>query len=182
MKPTKKINRTKIVCTIGPAVRSPEMIERLIRAGMNVARLNFSHGTHKEHGEIFKMIRTTAKKMSQPVAILQDLSGPKLRIGSFKDDAIFNLKKKDKFYLTVEDIPGDQNRVSFPHLKVYKDIKKGDNILLADGGLQLLVKRNFYRQASRHHYAGSWEISSVTKQIVANFFIRMKSSVGPDFN
>ena len=160
MKPTKKINRTKIVCTIGPAVRSPEMIERLIRAGMNVARLNFSHGTHEEHGEIFKMIRTTAKKMSQPVAILQDLSGPKLRIGSFKDDAVFNLRKKDRFCFTVEDIPGDQNRVSFPYPEVYKDIKKGDKIFLADGGLQLLVKKNIGNKEIETEVLNDYQISS----------------------
>ena len=75
------MRRTKIVCTIGPASSSPEILERLIREGMDVARLNFSHGTHEEHAQNIRTIREIAKRLGKPVAILQDLSGPKLRIG-----------------------------------------------------------------------------------------------------
>ena len=77
------IRRTKIVCTLGPASETPAVMEKMIRAGMNVARLNFSHGSHKDHGKKIKIIRELSEKLNCPVAILQDLAGPKIRIGSY---------------------------------------------------------------------------------------------------
>ena len=83
------MRRTKIVCTIGPASDSPGMIERLIDAGMNVARLNFAHGTHEYHGDTIRRIRSVSEKKGIPVAILQDLAGPKIRVGKFEKDSIY---------------------------------------------------------------------------------------------
>jgi pyruvate kinase len=130
---------TKIVCTIGPKVNTPEMIESLIKSGMNVARINFSHGTHEEHGEVIARIRNAAKKLDKPVAILQDLSGPKLRIGAFKNDAEIMLKTGDRFILSSKEIEGDEKGVSFVHPEVIKDVKPGETILLADGIVSLKV-------------------------------------------
>lgn len=139
MKSGKIINKTKIVCTIGPGVKSEEMIEKLISAGMNVARLNFSHGLLEDHQKTIENIRRIAKKLNMPVAILQDLSGPKLRIGVFKDDAVIHLKKGDSFCLYSGEDEGDKNGISFHYPEIYKDIKPNEVILLADGGLQLKV-------------------------------------------
>ena len=132
-----ELNKTKIVCTIGPRVNSPEMLSQLISAGMNVARINFSHGTHQEHKKTILMIREVAAKSGAPIAILQDLSGPKLRIGTFRDDKTVSLKTGNKYILTTRKIEGDENAVSFPYPKVIADIKPGDMILLADGMVQL---------------------------------------------
>ena len=86
------MGKTKIVCTIGPATESEEMIERLILAGMNVARLNFSHGTHESHRKVIRNIRTIARRLDKPVTILQDLQGPKLRVGRIQNGSV-QLKK-----------------------------------------------------------------------------------------
>ena len=91
--------RTKIVCTIGPASDSPEIIKKLITAGMNVARLNFSHGSHKEHLERIRTIRRISKELKRPVGILQDLSGPKIRVGEVPDPGI-TLEAGKTFVLT----------------------------------------------------------------------------------
>ena len=91
--------KTKIVCTIGPASESPQILEALIKAGMDVARLNFSHGTHEEHLRKIKTIRQIADRLKEPVAILQDLAGPKIRIGKVKEGGV-ELKRGEKFLLT----------------------------------------------------------------------------------
>ena len=91
--------KTKIVCTIGPASESPQILETLIRAGMDVARLNFSHGTQKEHFRKIKTIRQIAERLEKPVSILQDLSGPKIRVGRMKEGGA-ELKRGEEFFLT----------------------------------------------------------------------------------
>ena len=132
------LRRTKIVCTIGPASRSPEILEQLIRAGMDVARLNFSHGTQAEHLAVITAVRSTADRLGRPVAILQDLAGLKIRIGEVASGAV-DLKAGAPFTLTLRQVPGTRQEVSvaYPHLT--EDLHTGDTVLLGDGDLELEV-------------------------------------------
>src|SRR5919199_3159621 len=111
MKAALPAHKTKIVATIGPASEAPEMLARLIRAGMNVARLNFSHGNLSKHGEIIRRIRDAARETGRRVAIMADLPGPKLRLGKIDPEPI-QLLPGAQFTLTSEDIIGDEQRVS----------------------------------------------------------------------
>ena len=112
-----KRRKTKVVCTIGPASESPQILEALIQAGMNVARLNFSHGTHEEHLKKINTIREIADRLKQPVAILQDLGGPKIRIGIMKEGGA-ELKRGKEFCLTNQVLVGDETKttVTYPAL------------------------------------------------------------------
>ncbi|MGI6088111.1 MAG: pyruvate kinase [Kiritimatiellia bacterium] len=130
--------RTKIVCTIGPASRSPTGIANLIRAGMNVARLNFSHGTHAEHAEVIASIRAAAKRLGAYVAIMQDLSGPKMRIGQVPDDRM-ELKAGQRLTLTAHAAPASSNSVSVNYPDLIKVAEIQQRILLGDGLIQLKV-------------------------------------------
>lgn len=134
------MRRTKIVCTIGPASELAETIEQMIRAGMNVARLNFSHGTQEEHARKIAAIREIAARLGRPVAILQDLAGPKIRIGSFASGPI-RLKPGEIFTLTARDVPGDAREVSVTYRGLPRDVQAGDTLLLADGALEMNVER-----------------------------------------
>ena len=133
-----KRRKTKIVCTIGPASESPQILEALIRTGMNVARLNFSHGTHEEHLRKIQTIRQISERLKQPVAILQDLGGPKIRIGLIKEGGI-ELKRGKEFFLTNEMVVGDERRAFVTYPTLPKEVKPGDRILLADGTIELQV-------------------------------------------
>jgi len=104
-------NKTKIVATIGPASKTPEVLEHMIRAGMNVARLNFSHGEFSEHQQNIENIRSAAKAVGQRVTIMADLSGPKIRVGKLGVEKV-QLQAGDRFTLTTDDVVGDQWRVS----------------------------------------------------------------------
>ncbi|MGH7456864.1 MAG: pyruvate kinase, partial [bacterium] len=104
-------HKTKIVATIGPASESPEMLERLLRAGMNVARLNFSHGDFNKHGEVIARIRAAERATGRRVAIMADLPGPKMRLGKIEPEPI-QLLAGDVFTLTTSDVTGNQQRVS----------------------------------------------------------------------
>src|SRR5215208_5064638 len=104
-------NKTKVVATIGPASESPEMLERLIRAGLDIARLNFSHGDFAKHEEVIHRLRAAAQKVGRRVAIMADLPGPKMRLGKIEGEPI-QLAPRDKFILTSEDIVGNATRVS----------------------------------------------------------------------
>jgi pyruvate kinase len=130
--------KTKIVCTIGPASESPEILEALIREGMNVARLNFSHGTHKEHLKKIKSIRQISERFNQPVAILQDLGGPKIRIGMMKEGGV-ELKRGKEFNLTSLALIGDEAKATVTYSDLPGEVKPGDRILLADGTIELKV-------------------------------------------
>ena len=134
------MRRTKIVCTIGPVSDSEAVLGKLIDAGMNVARLNFSHGTHEQHQTVIERIRKVAAEKDKPIAIIQDLAGPKIRIRDFKDGFI-NLTPGETFTLTTEDIAGDKLRVSVTYSKLPQEVKADDVILLADGSIQLQVKK-----------------------------------------
>ncbi len=129
--------RTKIVCTLGPSSESAEKIEGLIDAGMNVARLNFSHGSHDEHAARMKLIREIAARKDTPVAILQDLSGPKIRVG--KVAGAVPLEKNADFVLYANERIGDQTGASTTYPKIVDVVKPGEQILLADGSIALQV-------------------------------------------
>ncbi|MFA5997455.1 MAG: pyruvate kinase [Candidatus Paceibacterota bacterium] len=132
------IKKTKIVATIGPASESQPMLENLVNAGMNVCRLNFSHGSHEEHEVRVKNIHAVSEKMGMPIAILQDLSGPKIRIGDFYQERVM-LKKGSLFTLTTKACVGDETKAYVNYAALPKEIKKGDSILLDDGKKSLLV-------------------------------------------
>jgi pyruvate kinase len=131
-------HKTKIVCTIGPASESPEVMEQMIRAGMNVARLNFSHGEFSSHKKVIENLRKTARQVGRRVAIMADLPGPKIRIGQFAKEPI-QLKPGDTFTLTTQQIAGDGNRVSVTFEPLLNAVKPGDTLFLNDGFIQLEV-------------------------------------------
>ena len=133
--------KTKIVCTIGPASSSPDTIRELIRSGMSMARLNFSHGSHAGHAEKIRLIRDIAADLNQPVAILQDLCGPKIRVGKIPDPGI-QLEPGETFILTSDNIEGDSGRVSVSYGGLPADVKIGDRLLLADGMMELNVEHS----------------------------------------
>ncbi len=133
-------NKTKLVCTIGPASDSPEMIEKMIEAGMNVARLNFSHGDFASHGEVIQRIRAASKKTGRWVAILADLPGPKMRIGDLAEDFVM-LEKDARFTLTAEDTTGTAERVSMTMKALPGVVKNGDTLFLNDGLIELRVEQ-----------------------------------------
>jgi len=130
--------KTKIVCTIGPATEKEEMLIKLIKSGMNVMRLNFSHGDFAEHQARVDTLRKIIKTTDAPVAILQDLAGPKIRIGIFASGKTI-LKAGETFILTTDDILGDDKRVSINYPLFVKEVKVGDPVLLHDGKKELKV-------------------------------------------
>jgi pyruvate kinase len=130
--------KTKIVCTIGPASETPETILELILNGMSVARLNFSHGTHGDHENKIQLIRKIAKKMDKPVAILQDLGGPKIRLGQIPEPGV-RLEPGLHIILTTQAVEGSEQRISVSYPFLGEEVKTGDRILLADGFLELRV-------------------------------------------
>lgn len=132
------MRRTKIICTMGPACRSEETIEEMCLAGMNVARLNFSHGSYAEHKETIERIKKVRKKLGLPVAILLDTKGPEYRIGTFKNKKV-TVKEGDDFVFTAEDIEGDEERVSVSYKELPSQMNSGDIILLNDGLVSLRV-------------------------------------------
>ncbi len=133
-----RFKRTKIVATIGPSSSEPERLAELIRAGMNVARLNFSHGDHADHAKNIKTVRDVAERLGEPIAILQDLSGPKVRIGDFADGSI-TLVPGARFTLSTLPCAGSKEKVfiNYPHL--HKEVVKGSVIMLDDGRRKLKV-------------------------------------------
>ena len=133
-------HKTKIVATIGPASESPEMLERLIRAGLNVARLNFSHGDFSKHAEVVTRIREAERSTGRRVAIMADLPGPKMRLGKIAPEPI-QLVPGDRFTLTNEDIVGDARRVSMSFEPLPRVVKPGNRLFLNDGLVQLVVER-----------------------------------------
>lgn len=135
-----KDKKTKIVATLGPASNSPEKIKQLIESGVNVFRLNFSHGTHEQHKINYDYIRNSAKDMGKIIGILLDLQGPKIRVGKFKNDKI-NLIEGNKFYLTcATDELGNTAGVSVSYKDLYKDVVTGDELLFDDGKLKVVIE------------------------------------------
>ena len=131
-------HKTKIVCTIGPASQSPEVMERMLLAGMNIARLNFSHGDFTAHKAIIENLRAASLRTGRRLALLADLSGPKMRIGMIADEPI-ELKAGEMFTLTTTEIMGDVSRVSVSFSRLPQAVKPGDTLFLNDGYIQLEV-------------------------------------------
>jgi pyruvate kinase len=132
------MRRAKIVCTLGPAVDSPEKIRDLIAAGMNMARLNLSHGGYVEHQKRLDQVRTAADNAGVPIAILVDLQGPKIRLGRFKDGP-HELERGDVFTITTDEIEGSKDRVGTTYKGLTGDCKPGDRILIDDGKVTVEV-------------------------------------------
>lgn len=132
------MRRTKIVCTIGPATAATDKLRDIIRAGADILRLNFSHGTIAEHQETARRIQAVAAELGKPVAILQDLPGPKIRLGAFRDGTI-QLQPGDAFSLTTADVLGDASRVSVNYPSLANEVRPGQILLLADGAIELQI-------------------------------------------
>jgi len=131
--------KTKIIATIGPASNNRPMLEKLVEAGMNVARLNFSHGNYETHGEVIQTIRSIARMMNRPVGILLDLQGPKIRVGKLEDGQPVRLKRNATVSITSRPIVGNAEIVSTTYQNLPHDVKKNDTILLDDGLIKLQV-------------------------------------------
>ena len=132
------LKKTKIVCTIGPASESPDVLEQLVRNGMNVARLNFSHGSHEEHLEKIKTIKRLRRKLNVPLGLMLDTKGPEIRIGRFEEKEYF-LKPDDTFTITTRDVIGNKDIVSVSYEGLPNDVEKGSIISVDDGLIQLEV-------------------------------------------
>jgi pyruvate kinase len=132
--------RAKIVCTLGPASSSEAMIRELLRAGMDVARLNFSHGTHEEHARVIERVRRAAEKEDRTVGILQDLQGPKMRTGRLKYRTPVALKAGSRVTITPRDVPGTASLISTTFQDLAREVNAGSRILLSDGLIELRVK------------------------------------------
>lgn len=144
----------KIVATLGPASRDREVIETLFRAGADVFRLNFSHGTHEEHRGRFEIIRAIEKEVGRPIGVLMDLQGPKLRIGTFANGPV-KLEPGAAFHLDVDrDRPGDATRVALPHPEIFSALAEGTELLLDDGRIRLRVERFTAHQAETRVLTG----------------------------
>jgi pyruvate kinase len=126
--------RTKIVCTIGPTNASPGVLKKVMDRGMDVACLNFSHGSREEHCSAIETIRRISQEQGKEVAILQDLAGPKIRVGAIRGGSVV-LKPRADFTLTTRDVPGDEKEVSISFLGLPAMVKTRDRILLSDGAL-----------------------------------------------
>lgn len=142
------IRKTKIICTIGPASNSPGTLQQLIDSGMNIARLNFSHGTHEEHLEVMKRIR----KISDKVGIMMDTQGPEVRLGEVEDDTV--LINDTDVRLVSDDIVGDRGRLSVDYPEMFEKLEKGDTVLLADGDVELKVVETGEEVLCRVIYGG----------------------------
>ena len=132
--------RTKIVATIGPASNSLEMLTKLVKAGMNVARLNFSHGNYEAHTEAIRNIRSISRTLNRPVGILLDLQGPKIRVGKLENGEPVRLKRNAPMAITVKPMQGNAERVSTTYTNLPGDVQPGDTILLDDGLIRLRVE------------------------------------------
>lgn len=137
---------SKIVCTIGPATGTPRMIRKLFEAGLDVARLNFSHGTHEEHAQIIAMLRDTSGLLKKPISILADLQGPKIRTGVLAGGGTVLLRPGQRFVITTSKVLGDSTRVSTTFHPLPREVKRGDRVLLSDGLIELRVEKTTHRE------------------------------------
>jgi pyruvate kinase len=134
------MKRTKIVCTLGPASSSRPVLDRLVKSGMDVARLNFSHGTQAEHGEVIRTIREAETEWGRPITILQDLQGPKVRLGAFVGGQA-NLVTGERFTLTPKSVKGTASRSSISHPEFLPALRPDDQVWMDDGMIQLIVEK-----------------------------------------
>lgn len=134
------MRKTKIICTLGPAVDNPDILEKLMLAGMDVARINFSHGNYVEQQDRIERVKEVRKRVNKPIALLLDTKGPEIRIGKFANDEIV-LENGDVFTLTNEDILGDKTKVSITYKNLYNEVQIGTKILINDGTIETIVKK-----------------------------------------
>src|SRR5262245_19305150 len=134
------MRHTKIIATLGPASSSDAAIRELLAAGVNVFRLNFSHGTHASHGEPVTGVKRAASETGRTVAILQDLSGPKIRTGALQGGKAIQLVNGAELRIAAGDFPGTKDRVSTSYEDLFKVVRPGDPLLLDDGHVQLRVE------------------------------------------
>ena len=145
---------TKIVATLGPASNDEDVLERMIRAGVDVVRLNFSHGKAEDHINRANIVRAVARRVGKPVAILADLQGPKIRVGKFENGKTF-LEKGQKFILDANCEMGNDERVGLDYKDLPRDVKPGTILLLNDGAIVLDVEPRVWLRDS-HHRAFRW--------------------------
>lgn len=131
--------KAKIVATLGPASSSKEMIRELFRTGVDVFRLNFSHGTHADHRKLYNTIREIEEELDRPIGVLADMQGPKLRIGNLKDGEVM-LNVGQRFRLDLDEAPGDDRRAPLPHPEIFAALSAGTSLLIDDGKLRLEVQ------------------------------------------
>ena len=182
--------RTKIVCTIGPSASSISVIKELLKTGMDVARINFSHGTHEEHASYIKILRQAAKQANLPLAIMQDLPGPKNRTGKLKRGTV-ELKAETDFALTTRQILGDEHKVSVGLPELPSIVKRGDMIFLDDGAIELKVTSTSNTEVNCKIITGgtlaedkgvnipgiTWDASTITKEDWAHLLFGLKHNV-----
>src|SRR5438552_1701332 len=130
--------RTKIVCTIGPASAKKSVLQRLFQAGMDVARLNFSHGTQEQHAQVITMLRSISERSERPLAVLQDLCGPKVRLGNIAAGPV-NVKRGQCLRLTLDDVLGDDQAINLPVPAIFAAAEVGDRLLADDGNVELRI-------------------------------------------
>jgi len=138
MSRAKRVGRTKIVCTIGPASRSASLLRRMIQAGMDVVRLNFSHGTHQEHLAVLQRVRRLSERLGQPVAVMQDLSGAKIRLGEIENGSCV-VQRNRRLILTTRKKLGNAERITVSRRSLPREVKPGEPILINDGAIRLRV-------------------------------------------
>jgi pyruvate kinase len=141
--------RAKIICTIGPACNNEAAMRELLRLGMDIARLNFSHGTHEDHAHNIQRLRRAAARESRTVCILQDLQGPKIRTGPLERHEPVLLKTGSVVTITPQNIPGHATRISTTFPDLARELQPGAQILLSDGLIELRVRRPRQRRALR---------------------------------
>lgn len=134
------MKKTKIVCTLGPASEQKEVFKQLVENGLNVARMNFSHGNHEEHGKRIETVKSVREELNVPIAILLDTKGPEIRTGKFKDPEVL-LKEGQKFTITTREVLGDDTICSVTYTKLAEDVKEGNQILIDDGLVGLTVQK-----------------------------------------
>ncbi len=176
-----KYKRTKIVATLGPATSSKEKINQLIKSGVNVFRLNFSHGTHEEHGKLIQLIKAARERLKQPVGILQDLSGPKIRIGEITDPPL-ELNVDDQVILNTRLKKSKNNEIPLSYSRFANDVKTGDRLLLADGNIDLkitevsppkvfckvVVGGSLTSKKGVNYPSGSFDVPALTKKDISD--------------
>ena len=140
-------HKTKIVCTIGPASSSEEVIRELVLTGMNVARINFSHGDFESHKEVIRRVRKVAEELDRTIAILADLPGPKIRIGKLEKEPIM-LHKGNLVTLTVDESPGNSERILVSYKQLPESVASGSLIYLSDGFIQLRCLEDFWKRCT----------------------------------
>src|SRR5271167_3319927 len=133
--------RAKIVCTIGPASDTEEMIRALMLRGMDVARLNFSHGSHDDHARVIRRLRKVAGELGRTICILQDLQGPKIRTGRLKERIAVALQTGQTVTITPKDVMGTADLISTTYQDLAHDVRPGEQILLSDGRIELVVRK-----------------------------------------